>query len=154
MFNISLMWRVEQHTRNKLPFFVRWGLMLRNPEDRNNLLRKINKPINFFRLCVYLILRQIICFLWLFPLLNIFPSRCFSFCVAPSEIRFMFFTLGSFSGSQTQRLAMEHKKIREESTAGVPLRRGPSWDFALVDELVVAHGPSTTERGNGVGTSE
>lgn len=66
----------------------------------------------------------------------------------------VFFFIPSTPPTQTQRLAMEHKKVSEESASGISLRRGPSWYNAMVDEFVVAHRSGAAERGNGVGSSE
>lgn len=43
MFNISSMWRVVQQ-------FLFFAFFVKSPEDKNNLLRRINKPINSVRL--------------------------------------------------------------------------------------------------------
>lgn len=80
--------------------------------------------------------------LLLLPPSPFFPDSSFSFFASLSP------------RLQTQRLAVEHKKIPQEPASRVSLWRGPSGDFALVNELLVAHRPAATQGGHGVGTSK
>jgi hypothetical protein len=75
-------------------------------------------------------------------------------CVFASYLLRTLLMTSLLSPFQSQRSAVEHQKIPEESAAGVSLWRRPTRHHAMVDELVVAHRLAATERGHGLGASE
>lgn len=83
-----------------------------------------------------------------------FPSLILSFHFANFLFWFFFLFHMRRINLQTQRLTVEHKKVCKESITRFSFRRGFAFDFALVNIALVAHGPATTERGNGGSASK
>lgn len=125
----------------------------------NNPINLIFSPFSVLHPKLHLILlTNYMYFTTYFPFrpFHNFPSLILSFHFANFLFWFSLFFLFHMRrlNLQTQRLTVEHKKVCKESITRFPFRRGFAFDFALVNIALVAHGPATTERGNGGGASK
>lgn len=142
------------------------------------MLRKINKPINFFLLPFfpYLLRDKLFSFYDFFfslsssikhshfpyaPLmlyLNVFFTYCLPVLLStyaqPHLLMIFSYFSFLFSILQSQRLAMEYKKIFKKSTTRVSIWRGSTLNISMVDESMVTHRLAATKRGHGISSSK